>query len=91
MTATIAVDASRDVRPIPSSMLGTNVEWIRNANGLYDPSSNGLNPHMVTLAQDLGVKLIRFPGRDLQRFLSLEEWHGPARFAPRDAAHAGIE
>jgi alpha-N-arabinofuranosidase len=81
-TAEVIVNADRDIRPIPPAIYGTNVEWIRNANGLIDPRTKGLDEHMVTLAQDLGVSLLRFPGGIFCDFYHWKNGIGPLASRP---------
>ncbi len=60
--ARVRIDITRQLRTIPNGLFGTNVEVIRDANGLWDSKLNQLDPQIVGLARDLGLGPIRFPG-----------------------------
>lgn len=60
--AGVAIDASQVGRAVPRELFGTNVEYIRDANGLWDRTANGLNAGVVSLAQSARISLVRFPG-----------------------------
>lgn len=60
--ASVRIRSGETVRRIPQTLFGTNVEWIRNANGLWDARSGGLNEGIVEGTRALGVRLVRFPG-----------------------------
>jgi alpha-N-arabinofuranosidase len=62
MPAQVRVDTARILRNIPRDLFGTNIEIIRNANGLWDAANQRLDPTLVKLARDLGITSIRFPG-----------------------------
>ncbi|MCP5157672.1 MAG: hypothetical protein H6983_26095 [Ectothiorhodospiraceae bacterium] len=61
-SATINVDASAVGRVIPRTLYGANLEWIWNANGLWDPERGAIDPRGLSLTRDLGVSQLRFPG-----------------------------
>ncbi|CAH0295194.1 hypothetical protein [Roseomonas sp. CECT 9278] len=60
--ARVRVDTTAVRRMIPREIFGTNVEMIRDANGLWDSQRNRLDPTVVRMARDMGVTLVRFPG-----------------------------
>ncbi|MBA3710086.1 MAG: hypothetical protein H0W83_14850 [Planctomycetes bacterium] len=60
--ATIAIDAATIVRDIPATIYGTNIEWINEANGIWDPAADAIKPWQVDLAQQAGISTVRFPG-----------------------------
>ncbi len=62
MTAAVRIDTTRIVRTIPRALFGTNIEVIRDANGLWDARNNRLDPQIVALARELRLGPIRFPG-----------------------------
>ncbi|MEB8387409.1 hypothetical protein OO012_09225 [Rhodobacteraceae bacterium KMM 6894] len=49
-------------RTIPGAILGTNVEWIREGNGLWNKARNRLDPDITAMAQTAGIRMVRFPG-----------------------------
>jgi alpha-N-arabinofuranosidase len=60
--AQVRIDIAHPLRTIPRELFGTNIEVIRDANGLWDGRNERLDPQLVSLARDLGPSLIRFPG-----------------------------
>jgi alpha-L-arabinofuranosidase len=58
----ITLDVRRRLGEVPRGLFGTNVEWIRNANGLWDPEAGELNETIVELSRKAGITLVRFPG-----------------------------
>jgi alpha-N-arabinofuranosidase len=60
--ARVSVDAAAQGRAIPRALYGVNIEWWRNANGLWDEKANRLDPAPLALAAALRPSLIRFPG-----------------------------
>ncbi|MEO3473782.1 hypothetical protein AAFN86_18085 [Roseomonas sp. CAU 1739] len=60
--ARVRVDTTAVRRVIPREIFGTNVEIIRDANGLWDARRNRLDPDVVRMARDMGISLVRFPG-----------------------------
>jgi alpha-N-arabinofuranosidase len=77
LTARVTVNADRVVRQIPSTLFGTNIEWIWDANGMWDTGRNALNPEVVSLARQLGVTQIRFPGGFFSDFYHWRDGIGP--------------
>ncbi len=66
--ARVSVDAAARGRHIPRDLYGVNVEWWRNANGLWDERRDALDPGALELAKALKPSLIRFPGGFLGDF-----------------------
>jgi len=62
LTASVHIDARREIRRIPRSLFGTNVEWIQNGNDILDLTQKTYRPDVVAEVRKLGVSLIRFPG-----------------------------
>jgi alpha-N-arabinofuranosidase len=58
----IRVEADRVLRSIPRSLYGTNAEWVRNGDGVFDSSRRAPRTEVVRLARELGVGLVRYPG-----------------------------
>jgi len=79
ITATVRVDTTRILRTIPRGIFGTNVEVIRDANGLWDPRNQRLEPQIVGLASELHLGPIRFPGGV---WSDAYDWHNG--IGPRD-------
>ncbi|MEJ0017326.1 MAG: hypothetical protein WDN25_12300 [Acetobacteraceae bacterium] len=62
LPAAVRIDTTRVRRRIPRTLFGTNIEVIRDANGLWDANAQRLEPRIVQLAREMGVSLVRFPG-----------------------------
>jgi alpha-N-arabinofuranosidase len=60
--ARVRIDTGAIRRTIPREIFGTNVEIIRDANGLWDARRNRLDPDVVRMAREMGITLVRFPG-----------------------------
>jgi len=60
--AQVKVDAAARGRAIPRGLYGVNIEWWRNANGLWDARGDRLDPGALKLSKALRTTLIRFPG-----------------------------
>lgn len=61
-TAVAVIDAGKILRAIPMELFGTNVEWVRNGNGVWNPDAKAPQPQMARMARDLGVTVVRYPG-----------------------------
>src|SRR5204862_1132425 len=62
IAASARIDTTRIIRTLPRALFGTNIEVIRDANGLWDPQNQRLDPQIVALARELHLGPIRFPG-----------------------------
>lgn len=62
LTASIYIGANQSVRRIPSTLYGMNIEFVGGGQGLWDQQGNQLEPHLLSLVQDLGATVLRFPG-----------------------------
>ena len=75
----VAVDAAARGRTIPRGLYGVNIEWWRNANGLWDEGADRLTPELVAYSKSLGTTLIRFPGGFLGDTYNWKEAVGPRK------------
>ena len=80
--AKVTVDASARGRAIPRGLYGVNIEWWRNANGLWDEGSDRLDPEALRLTKALRPSLIRFPGGFLGDAYAWREATGPRKNRP---------
>lgn len=69
-------------RVIPAGILGTNVEWIRGANGLWNPAQSGLDPDILGMSAQGGVRLVRFPGGVWSDTYDWRDGTGPQQSRP---------
>ncbi|MFA6290774.1 MAG: alpha-L-arabinofuranosidase C-terminal domain-containing protein [Victivallales bacterium] len=81
-TAKVSVDAATRGRSIPRSLYGVNIEWWRNANGLWDAHADRLRPETLNLAKELRPALIRFPGGFLGDAYNWRDATGPRKKRP---------
>jgi alpha-L-arabinofuranosidase len=80
--ASIDIDASRVRRTIPREVFGANIEWVRNANTIWDPGRGISRPEMVQRARDLGVTIIRYPGGGYADYYHWRDGIGPRNNRP---------
>lgn len=83
--AVIRVDASRVVREIPRQLYGANIEWIWDANGIWDAGADRLQPEIVSLTRELGPSLLRFPGGIFSDFYHWRDGIGPRELRKKTA------
>ncbi|MDR7124656.1 hypothetical protein [Pseudotabrizicola sp. 4114] len=57
-----ALQADGTGRTIPGDILGTNVEWIRDGNGLWNKAQGQLDTDIIAMSAQAGIRMIRFPG-----------------------------
>jgi|SRR5579885_276280 len=79
--ATCTVQAGSVLNPVPDGLLGTNVEWFQQGNGLADYQGN-LNNSLVLTAANQGLSSIRFPGGTLSDFYHWQNGVGPVGSRP---------
>jgi alpha-N-arabinofuranosidase len=77
LSVTIQVDASKVIRPIPRSLFGTNLEWIDNGNGIFDPKTGKFDQTVVKIAREAGITQIRYPGGVFSDHFHWKESVGP--------------
>lgn len=82
LTASIGVDASRTVRMIPRTLYGNNIEWIWNADSMWDPDARRVRPEMLAPARELGIGPLRFPGGFFSDYYHWRDGIGPAEQRP---------
>jgi alpha-N-arabinofuranosidase len=77
LEASIGISADHIRRDIPSTLFGSNIEWIWDGNGIWDSGRNRLNDEVVRLTRDLAPSLIRFPGGFFSDFYHWRDGIGP--------------
>lgn len=80
--ASIQIDASRQLRAIPETLYGANLEWIWNGNGAWLPAQHQPDPQILKLTRELGVRLIRYPGGVYSDFYHWKDGVGPDNKRP---------
>jgi alpha-L-arabinofuranosidase len=89
--AVVSVSSDREITPVRRHLFGTNVEWIRNAQGLWDPETGSLDDEVVELARRAGVTLVRFPGGVWSDAYDWRDGVGPQAERPRRPHYPGDE
>ena len=89
--ASIRVDTSRVVREIPRGIFGTNIEVIRDANGLWDSRNQRIDPALTALARDMRLSLVRFPGGVWSDTYDWRHGVGPMNQRATTPTHPGAE
>lgn len=85
--ASIRVDATRVIRQIPRELYGTNLEWVWDANGIWDAPADRLNQQVAALTAELKPSLLRFPGGIFADFYHWRDGIGP-RDQRKQTAHS---
>src|SRR5688572_8007212 len=88
-TARVSVDAAARGRQIPRALYGVNIEWWRNANGLWDEGADRMNSELLALGKSLGPTMIRFPGGFLGDTYNWRQGVGPRRNRPAQVSNPG--
>jgi len=89
--ARVRVDTTTIRRAIPRDLFGTNIEVIRDANGLWDAQRDRLDPDIVAMARDMGVTLVRFPGGVWSDAYDWRHGIGPQSARATTPTHPGAE
>lgn len=85
--ARVTIDAAKRGRRIPPDLYGVNIEWFRNANGLWDEGRDRLQPDLLRMSRELGATLIRFPGGFLSDTYDWRDGIGPRPQRPSRPSH----
>ena len=79
--STCTVQAGTVLNPVPDGLLGTNIEWFNNGDGLADYQGN-LNNGLILTATNQEISSIRFPGGILSDFYHWQNGVGPVSSRP---------
>lgn len=85
--ARVSLVPSEDLGPVRRPLFGANVEWIRDAQGLWNSTTRSLDAEMLALAKAAGVSVLRFPGGGWSDSYDWRKGVGPQATRPR-ALHA---
>jgi alpha-N-arabinofuranosidase len=77
LSGEITIDAGHEIRAIPRTLYGTNIEWIWNGDGLWNADTKTLDADLVRLSQEVGLSLLRFPGGVFSDFYHWRDGVGP--------------
>jgi alpha-N-arabinofuranosidase len=81
-SAEVIVDAGVEIREIPRSLYGTNIEWIYSGYGIWNDQQADLDATIVQLARDLNLSLLRFPGGIFSDYYHWLDGVGPQQDRP---------
>lgn len=63
--ATISLGSLESGRAANRMLLGNNVQWVDDGDGLFEPGSNRMKPGMLAMAIALHPTVLRYPGGSL--------------------------
>jgi alpha-N-arabinofuranosidase len=89
LQASVSVFPTQVIRAIPSTLYGSNLEWIEDGDGVWNASSDTLDTSILGLTQTAGTTLLRFPGGVLSDFYSWRDGIGPQAGRPQTLNVAG--
>jgi alpha-N-arabinofuranosidase len=84
-SAVLHIDVRHTIRTIPSSIYGTNAEWIFDGQGLWSSRSGALDQEALRLVRELGPTMIRFPGGVFSDTYHWRDGLGPQEKRPTTA------
>ena len=58
-------------------ILGSNVNWVSDADGIYDPATGKARVEAESLVKNLGITMLRFPGGSLSEYYDWKKGIGP--------------
>ncbi|GJE04189.1 alpha-L-arabinofuranosidase [Methylobacterium isbiliense] len=87
IAARVSLVPAEDLGPVRRHLFGANVEWIRDAQGLWNSATRSLDADMLALAKTAGVSVLRFPGGGWSDSYDWRKGVGPQATRPR-ALHA---
>lgn len=83
LNASLTVHAKQQIRAIPRTLFGTNLEWIYNGHGVWNPDLNAPDPNLLKLCQDMGFSQYRFPGGLFANYYHWQDGIGPQANRPQ--------
>ena len=82
LSATVAVAPASEIRRIPPTLYGMNVEWGWDAQGVWNEQARAITPGVLGLLQDAGLTELRFPGGILSDLYHWKDGIGPPENRP---------
>jgi alpha-N-arabinofuranosidase len=82
MTATISIDAAKNIKQIPRGLYGTHAAWVWDSEGLWDGDKNQFQPKPLQAAENLRPGPVRFPGGIGADFYHWRDGIGPEKDRP---------
>lgn len=81
----ILIEAGQKIKKVNPFVMGNNVQWVDNADGLYDPRTKSFNTAMIEKLQKLKILSLRFPGGTLS-----DGYHWKDAVGPIDQRKKGL-
>lgn len=78
-SAVVTVDAGRELRRIPETIFGSNIDMFGDGAWLYDRAEKGLDGGILAALDLLGFRLLRYPGFCSADYFHWREAIGDAR------------
>ncbi len=75
--ANLSIDASRKAGPINPFILGNNIQWVDDADELWDSGIRDFNPRVFNYIKQLRIPSLRFPGGTLSDAYHWRDAVGP--------------
>ena len=75
--ATIALGSLDAGRPANRMLLGNNVQWVDDGDGLFEPGTDRAKPNLLDLAVALHPTVLRYPGGSLSDTYHWRNGMGP--------------
>ena len=82
LNATIEIAPNQVYRTIPPAIFGMNLEWALNGQGVWNEEYDRLQPEIIQLARDMGIKQWRFPGGIFSDLYHWRDGIGPRNLRP---------
>ena len=89
LTAAVNIDAGTVVRTVPTTLYGSNLEWVWDAYSLWNEQTLSADPTLVSAAKNLGLTVIRYPGGMYADFYHWQNGVGPYANRPVVPFRAG--
>lgn len=91
LEAEVIVNAGDEIRRIPRTLFGANIEWRWNATNFWQEDRQRIDPKGLQLTKEMGLSLIRYPGGIYSDFYHWRDGIGPYEKRPIVKHEAGKE
>jgi alpha-N-arabinofuranosidase len=89
LSASVNVEAADILRTIPSTLYGSNLEWVWNGYSLWNQASSQPDTTLVNLSRSMGTTLLRYPGGMYADFYHWQDGIGPYNSRPTVSLRPG--
>src|SRR5512143_1493987 len=73
----VTVDAGQNVGQFNPLLLGSNLNWVNEGDGIYDPVTGKVRAGAANLTKAMGITMLRFPGGSLSEHYNWKKGIGP--------------